>query len=105
MIALRGSSLATNITMLERTVFRVQTRGAQPDRQTASYTDAAGAAGFGLYLHNNAGFTTDRPSLQLPETLRYLSDGDIISVSEDGRRVRVIWRTASPANRDRKSVV
>jgi His-Xaa-Ser system radical SAM maturase HxsC len=55
--------------------------------------------GFGLYLVDEA---HDAPAaaswIALPPLLRYLGGGDVISVSESGEHVRVLWRRESPNN-------
>lgn len=41
---------------------------------------------------------TGRPYVELPDELAYLSAGDILSVSTDGRRLHVLWRHLSEQN-------
>ena len=80
------------------------------DRQTQT-TQRAGRAflldegeespdGFELYL-TRSGASLDRGVsrlVQLPEELDYLSGDDVVSLNEDGDRVRVLWRHTSRQN-------
>ena len=55
--------------------------------------------GFELYL-THSGHLDDangRPAIELPAPLDYLSAGDILAVSEDGKWLRVLWRHAQQA--------
>ena len=38
------------------------------------------------------------PAIWLPDTLSYLAPGDIVALSPDGSRIRVLWRVAAPTN-------
>ncbi|MBS1843442.1 MAG: His-Xaa-Ser system radical SAM maturase HxsC [Actinobacteria bacterium] len=55
--------------------------------------------GFGLYLVDDARFAPrDGAWIALPPLLRYVAAGDVISASESGEHVRVLWRAGSPNN-------
>jgi His-Xaa-Ser system radical SAM maturase HxsC len=56
--------------------------------------------GFGLYLTRPGRRldAEDLPSIELPEALSYLSAGDVIGVSAEGKWLRVLWRHASQQN-------
>ncbi len=56
--------------------------------------------GFGLYLApSDFQPAAEPPNLvQLPPELDYLSGDDVLSLSEDGQRIRVIWRHTSRQN-------
>lgn len=56
--------------------------------------------GYGLYLTHDplARSPNGANTLQLPPLLRHLEAGDVISVSEDGQQIRVLWRHRSHHN-------
>lgn len=56
--------------------------------------------GFELYLSRSGDQVVRgvRRHVQLPKELDYLSGDDVVSISEDGERIRVIWRHASRQN-------
>jgi His-Xaa-Ser system radical SAM maturase HxsC len=56
--------------------------------------------GFGLYLTRSADTREAPPAntVRLPPELDYLSGDDVISISEDGQRIRVLWRHRSRQN-------
>jgi His-Xaa-Ser system radical SAM maturase HxsC len=56
--------------------------------------------GFGLYVARESAEFDRAPqnALQLPDQLRYLRAGDVITVGADGTRIRVLWRTNSTQN-------
>jgi His-Xaa-Ser system radical SAM maturase HxsC len=56
--------------------------------------------GFDLYLVRNGDRIDSQPAhlIELPDELDYLSGDDVLSVSQDGERVRVIWRHTSRQN-------
>jgi His-Xaa-Ser system radical SAM maturase HxsC len=109
MIPLRARSLSTNITEpLTRQVWRVVDPRADPrlsvdeDPASACLVDDASTMhpGFALYLCR-PGVAVEQDGVnwvELPEELVYLQDGDVVSVTRDGLRVHVLWRTASRQN-------
>lgn len=56
--------------------------------------------GFDLYLARNGTQPKANPPnlIELPPELDYLSGNDVLSVSEDGQRIRVLWRHTSRQN-------
>jgi His-Xaa-Ser system radical SAM maturase HxsC len=57
--------------------------------------------GFDLYLSRpgkELELNDDQAVVQIPEPLAYLSAGDVLSVSPDGKWLRVLWRQASLQN-------
>ncbi len=54
--------------------------------------------GFDLYITRPGRRLADLPSIELPAALDHLGSGDILSVSVDGARLRVKWRTSSRLN-------
>ena len=56
--------------------------------------------GFGLYLTRSVDTREALPAntVRLPPELDYLSGDDVISISEDGQRIRVLWRHQSRQN-------
>lgn len=104
MITLRGRSSGFSLgAPLERVVWMVVDREhLTPTRAGRAYLLAPGEAppeGFGLYLvpePEEAPVGVDW--IALPPLLRYLGAGDVVSASETGEYVRVLWRAASPNN-------
>ncbi|HVS84085.1 MAG TPA: His-Xaa-Ser system radical SAM maturase HxsC [Gaiellaceae bacterium] len=106
MIALSGRSKAVRLVQpLTRTVWLiadsscpVQLRHA---RAVVVESGEPAPEGFGMYLvHGEApsGVVSVSPAIVLPEPLEYLSAGDVLSISADGSRLRVLWRQASRQN-------
>ena len=55
--------------------------------------------GFDLYLlRSRAGGPQRENAVRLPAELDYLSGGDVVAVSVDGQRIRVLWRHRSHQN-------
>ena len=55
--------------------------------------------GFDLYLIRGGEVETeDAATVGLPEELHYLSGGDVVTISTDGQRLRVLWRHQSRQN-------
>jgi len=74
-----------------------------PQRQSRAFVigdDGAAPDGFELYLgRSDAPRLTHRGNwARLPEELDYLAGEDVVSVSEDGERIRVLWRHRSHQN-------
>jgi His-Xaa-Ser system radical SAM maturase HxsC len=104
MIQLRGRSSGFDLEgPLGRAVWMVIDRATlTPERRGRAFLIEARVEpppGFDLYLVKEP---ADAPAqgqwVALPPLLRYLSGGDVISTSETGEYVRVLWRTRSPAN-------
>jgi His-Xaa-Ser system radical SAM maturase HxsC len=104
MIQLRGRSSGFDLKgPLRRAVWMVIDQATlTPERRGRAFLIEAGAEpppGFDLYLVKEP---SDAPAqgqwVALPPLLRYLAGGDVISISETGEYVRVLWRTKSPAN-------
>lgn len=105
MIALRAKAASVDFeSPVPRAVWRLvdrETKTAQRAARAFVLADGETAPdGFDLYLTRRGERpATDVPRLiELPEALGYLSGDDVISVSPDGQRVRVIWRHASHQN-------
>jgi His-Xaa-Ser system radical SAM maturase HxsC len=105
MIPLRAKSISAEVPGgLSRTVWKLGAPSASVEERTgcAALVESGDEAvdGFGLYVCM-PGMTlagTGRPYVELPEELSYLSPGDILSVSTDGRRLHVLWRHLSGQN-------
>jgi len=104
MIALRGRASGFHLEgPLGRAVWMVVDRDSlTPQRNGRAYKLARGEEpppGFGLYLVDDP---EDAPAtvswIALPPLLRYLGGGDVVSMSESGEHVRVLWRRESPNN-------
>jgi His-Xaa-Ser system radical SAM maturase HxsC len=105
LIALRGKPTATAIDRrLEQRVWRlVDADTLTPQRHSRAFVvDGDGRApdGFDLYLSRSDAPrpTGDHNWLRLPQELDHLSGEDVISVSEDAERIRVLWRHQSRQN-------
>lgn len=89
---------------LERRVWRlVDEATLTPQRRSRAFLvgdDGAAPEGFELYLNRSCVPRMGRPDnwLRLPEELDYLTGEDVVSVSADGERIRVLWRHRSPQN-------
>jgi His-Xaa-Ser system radical SAM maturase HxsC len=105
MIPLRAKSISAEVLgELSRTVWRLATPGTSADERAgcAALIESGDEAveGFDLYVCM-PGITlagSGRSYVELPEDLSYLSPGDILSVSTDGRRLHVLWRHLSGQN-------
>jgi His-Xaa-Ser system radical SAM maturase HxsC len=105
MIPLRAKSISAELSRdLVRTVWRLSPPSA-PESERAGCAALIGPGdelreGFGLYVCM-PGVTlagTGRSYVELPQELSYVSPGDILSVSTDGRRLHVLWRHLSGQN-------
>lgn len=104
MITLRGRSTGFELDKpLPRAVWLVVDReNLTPQRHGRAYLLGSGESppeGFNLYLVSDPeDAPTMKPWIALPPLLRYLGGGDVISASDTGEYVRVLWRPASPNN-------
>jgi His-Xaa-Ser system radical SAM maturase HxsC len=107
MIPLYGRATATNLgEPLSRRVWRltddngVAHRGHGHGHALLVDSSHATPGGFGLYVaHDSSGLDrAPQNAIQLPDQLRYLRAGDVISVGADGTRIRVLWRANSTQN-------
>jgi His-Xaa-Ser system radical SAM maturase HxsC len=102
MIPLRGTARAPLATPLHRDLWVLAGGPVSADSGHAYLIDERPVVdGFDLYVaHDSTPVPDDltTPVLRLPPELNHLSAGDIISVSPDGRRIRVAWRHASKQN-------
>ncbi len=105
MIALRGKALSAPFEApLARTVWKI-VDGATVNSQRGSRAFLVGddeevPEGFDLYLTRSSTRTgiNGASVVQLPRELDYLGGDDVVSVSEDGERIRVLWRHQSRQN-------
>ncbi len=105
MIALRGKTLSPPFEVpLPRSVWKlVDAATLNSQRSSRAFiVDDAGETpdGFDLYLtRSTAGASLgDAQVVQLPPELDYLGGDDVVSVSDDGERLRVLWRHQSRQN-------
>lgn len=105
MIALRGKALSAPFEApLLRSVWQIvdaaTLNSQRGPRAFIVGDDGEAPEGFDLYLTRSGGPATTAGTfvLQLPPELDYLGGDDIISVSDDGERVRVLWRHQSRQN-------
>jgi His-Xaa-Ser system radical SAM maturase HxsC len=104
MITLRGRSEGFELEApLERRVWILDDhKSLTPQRQGRAFLvdgEASLPDGFDLYLVKDPeDAPTGKQWIALPPLLRYVSAGDVITASETGEYVRVIWRRNSPAN-------
>jgi His-Xaa-Ser system radical SAM maturase HxsC len=105
MIPLRGTASSVHIEVpLTRSVWLLadaDTPAVERKSRAVLIADSLEAApGFGLYLTRPGVQLADSiaPWIELPEPLDYLASGDIISVSGEGKRLRVLWRQRSRQN-------
>ncbi|MBA3867092.1 MAG: His-Xaa-Ser system radical SAM maturase HxsC [Solirubrobacterales bacterium] len=105
MIALRGKALSAPLEEpLGHTVWKiVDVATANSQRGSRAFVvgeDGEAPEGFDLYLTRSCGPSAGKGEavLRLPPELDYLSGDDVISVSDDGQRVRVLWRHESRQN-------
>jgi His-Xaa-Ser system radical SAM maturase HxsC len=105
MIALRGRAEQVALREpLQRAVWLlVDEHGGAAPRSGRAFLVRDGETppdGFDLYVARGTGEAAagDRPTIVLPPPLAHLEAGDVISVSETGERIRVLWRRRSPLN-------
>lgn len=106
MIALRARAAHVRLERpLERAVWRlVDAETLTSQRQGLAFLDTDGAPapdGFGLCLTKRPTPGPDgdcRSAIALPPLLHHLEAGDVVSVSADGERLRVLWRHRSRQN-------
>lgn len=104
MITLHGRATSSNIARpLERAVWLVTDNTllafGRKSRALLVSSPEEAPPGFGLYLcRPGIHLGGDYSFVELPEQLTHLSPGDIVSVSPDGRRLRVVWRARSRQN-------
>jgi His-Xaa-Ser system radical SAM maturase HxsC len=104
LIALRGKATSDELANpLGRAVWRLAEAGSTTAHHGRAVLIGAGEdapPGFDLYLvrsEDDPG-RVDGPCVRLPEELDYLSADDVVAVSPDGLRIRVLWRHASRQN-------
>lgn len=104
MITLRGRSAAFALEApLSRAVWMLTNRETltpqRPGRAFLVEDEEEPPDGFDLYFAvDPKRVPVGKPWIALPPLLRHLSAGDVVSVSETGEHVRVLWRQESPAN-------
>lgn len=105
MIALRGKALSPRFEApLPRSVWKLVDAATLNSQRSARafIVDGGGEApdGFDLYLtRSTAGASLGGAQVvQLPPELDYLGGDDVVSVSDDGERLRVLWRHQSRQN-------
>lgn len=104
MIALRGKATSTPLAEIPRhPVWKLAdplTLSPQRDKRVF-IADNEGdlPEGFDLYLlRSDADEPRLRNAVRLPPDLDYLSGGDVVAISDDGQRIRVLWRHRSHQN-------
>jgi len=104
MISLRGRSAAFELDApLRRAVWMLVDRDTPtPQRRGRAFLveeDEKPPDGFDLYFVTDPGRPpAGKPWIALPQLLRYVAAGDVVSASETGEYVRVLWRHKNPAN-------
>jgi His-Xaa-Ser system radical SAM maturase HxsC len=105
LIALRGKALSAPFEApLPRSVWKiVDATMLNSQRRSRAFLvgdDGEAPEGFDLYLTRSgaAAAVGDANVVQLPPELDYLSGDDVVSVSDDGERIRVLWRHQSRQN-------
>jgi His-Xaa-Ser system radical SAM maturase HxsC len=105
LIALRGKALNASFEApLPRSVWKiVDATTLNSQRGSRAFlvgNDGEGPEGFDLYLTRSDGTAEVGGAnvVQLPPELDYLSGDDVVSVSDDGERIRVLWRHQSRQN-------
>jgi His-Xaa-Ser system radical SAM maturase HxsC len=105
LIALRGKALSSPFeTPLPRSVWKiVDTASLNSQRGPRAFLIEDGSeapAGFDLYLMRSDGpaAVDGASAIRLPSELDYLSGDDVVSVSDVGERIRVLWRHRSRQN-------
>jgi His-Xaa-Ser system radical SAM maturase HxsC len=72
--------------------------GQRPGRAFLLEDDEPAPEGYGLYLSKNGGSPDGRPTIGLPPLLAHLEAGDVVSLSNAGQDIRVLWRHESLQN-------
>jgi His-Xaa-Ser system radical SAM maturase HxsC len=105
MIALHGKATAVTLKRpLDRRIWRLADRATRaPDPRCDALligADRVSPEGFELYLTkpNVHPSEPDQGLIELPSSLSHLSAGDVIAVSSDGSRLKVLWRAGSRQN-------
>jgi His-Xaa-Ser system radical SAM maturase HxsC len=104
LIALRGKSTSAPLAEeLPRAVWRIAAPGAMGAHHARAVLVDGGEeapAGFDLYLvrSDDDAERIDGNALRLPPELDYLTPDDVVAVSPDGMRLRVLWRHTSRQN-------
>jgi His-Xaa-Ser system radical SAM maturase HxsC len=104
LIALRGKATSPPVAEpLPRAVWKlVDAETPSPQRARRAFIgddDSALPEGFDLYLLRSEAQDPGRDDvLCLPSELDYLSGGDVLALSTDGQRIRVLWRHRSHQN-------
>ena len=105
MITLRGRATYSTVTgPLERRVWLLDDVNTMTSQRTGrAFLTANGEPlpdGFELYLAQDGSplAGSGRPVIGLPPVLSHLGGGDVVSLSETGERVRVLWRHKSHQN-------
>jgi His-Xaa-Ser system radical SAM maturase HxsC len=104
LIALRGKATSAPLgEPLGRAVWKLadaETISPQRSKQAFIADDPAELPdGFDLYLLRGSEADPDRANVVgLPEELHYLSGGDVLALSTEGQRIRVLWRHRSRQN-------
>lgn len=106
MIALRGRSEWVDLARpLNQRLWPLAAPSGDPQEVRGSRAcvvdgDCAAPAGYGLYLTKAGSTVTPAQgrSIGLPLDLGHLGTGDIVDVSEDGRRLAVLWRSQARVN-------
>lgn len=105
MIALRGKATSSALsTPLPRSAWKiVDAATVSSQRSSRAFLldgERESPDGFGLYLTRSVDTREALPAntVRLPPELDYLSGDDVISISEDGQRIRVLWRHQSRQN-------
>ena len=105
MIALRGKALNApfEVPLLRSAWKLVDNATLNSQRSSRAFLigeDGEAPKGFGLYLTRADAGTKVKGAnvVELPPELHYLSGDDVISVSDDGERIRVLWRHQSRQN-------
>jgi len=109
LIPLNGIATASTISRpLDRNLWLITSQAidqapADPPQTSRAYLVAENEQppkGFGLYLTDSTQLALPEglPAIRLPASLGYLTAGDVIRVSPDGRHIRVLWRHRSSQN-------
>ncbi len=104
MIALRGKALSAPFEApLPRSVWKIADAATLTSQRGSRAfmvgDDGEAPAGFDLYLARSDGPGANGAAVvRLPPELDYLSGDDVVSVSDDGERIRVLWRHQSRQN-------
>jgi His-Xaa-Ser system radical SAM maturase HxsC len=104
LIALRGRATSAPLTEIpDRPVWKlVDEQTLSPQRDKRVFIADSGSSlpsGFDLYLlRSDAEGPRRGKVVRLPPELDYLSGGDVVAISDDGQRIRVLWRHRSRQN-------